>query len=37
MVLRKDLRNSKRAAFATGILRNFQVQWESYFFVLQLF
>ena len=30
MVLRKDLRNSKRAAFATGTLRNFQVQWESY-------
>lgn len=29
-VLRKDLRNSKRAAFATGTSRNLQVQWEAY-------
>ena len=30
LVLRKELRNSKRAAFAKGTHRNLQVQWESY-------
>lgn len=30
LVYRKDLRNSKRAAFATGTSRNLQVQYEAY-------